>query len=328
MHQLQADLTTGQGPLFLRFMHPLLIEAPAKINLFLRVGGRRPDGFHEILSLMQAVSLTDRISLEPRADANSDELETSGVEARALGNSENIVMDALSALRRRVPSLAFLKVRLEKNIPVGAGLGGGSSDAGSLLRKIAAERELGLSATDLAQIALELGSDVTFFLGSGSSLASGRGEVLHPLELALDYWVVLVTPATRMSTAAAYNSLSRPQKNLLTNEDLADRITRYSSTQRLSELLAELIVEENDFELSYLRSIDGNPAVATFVREIQEIRVRLRQAGAALVRMSGSGSTIFGIFTSAPDAQTLQDLRRADWRTHLCRPVRLPLVPH
>jgi 4-diphosphocytidyl-2-C-methyl-D-erythritol kinase len=167
-------------------------RAPAKLNLELRVLGRRPDGSHEVETVIQAIDLCDRLSIRPAPESS---LVTEGAFEVPSGE-DNLVLRAASAIG--------LKARfvLAKTIPPGAGLGGGSSDAGAVLRAAGGGRH------DLASIAAQLGADVPFFLHGGSARATGRGEVLEPLEVE-PRWYALAWPGFEVSTAAVYQAWDR-----------------------------------------------------------------------------------------------------------------------
>jgi 4-diphosphocytidyl-2C-methyl-D-erythritol kinase len=154
----------------------LRAEAPAKINRELRVGGRRPDGYHELLSRFTSIALSDVLEVEP---ADTLELEVSGLPIS--GGGENLVVRAAKRLARELGIEPRARIRLEKRIPAGAGLGGGSSDAACALRLLAALWGADLAEDALARLALDLGSDVPYFLVGGEANVSGRGEVIVPL---------------------------------------------------------------------------------------------------------------------------------------------------
>jgi 4-diphosphocytidyl-2-C-methyl-D-erythritol kinase len=154
----------------------LRAEAPAKINRELRVGGRRPDGYHELLSRFASIELSDALEVEP---ADTLELEVSGLPIS--GGGENLVVRAAKRLARELGVEPRARIRLEKRIPAGAGLGGGSSDAACALRLLAGLWGADLADDALARLALDLGSDVPYFLVGGEANVSGRGEVIAPL---------------------------------------------------------------------------------------------------------------------------------------------------
>ena len=186
----------------------LRAEAPAKLNLALHVAGRRADGYHELRTVFQAVDFADRLYLRDRREAGIA-LRVSGEEAGAAGPSEaNLVRRAGELLARRRAPGRGAEIHLVKNIPAGGGLGGGSSDAAATLLALARPWGLGADPSDSARLALELGSDVPFFLLGGTALGEGRGERLTPLPAPADFGWLLAMPPFRVSTAQAFQALS------------------------------------------------------------------------------------------------------------------------
>ena len=166
----------------------LIIEAPAKLNLTLEVLGKRPDGYHEIRSVMQTVSLHDKLSFQPANDVNI----TSG--STEWKPEESLVSGAVSLVQRATGCSRGAAIEVEKHIPLVAGLGGDSSDAAATLRGLNQLWELGLPQRKLLELAAELGSDVPFFIDGGTALVEGRGETLTPLPPLPRMWFVLVVP--------------------------------------------------------------------------------------------------------------------------------------
>src|SRR5215831_14410834 len=177
----------------------IALRASAKVNLSLEVLGKRPDGFHEIASVMHAVDLADRLTLEaaPTVSFHADDPELPTDEG-------NLVVRAAALLREAAGVEAGAKIELRKRIPVAAGLGGGSSDAAAALWGLSRLWGLGWSRARLAELAVRLGMDVPFFLGPGPALATGRGERLEPLGRMGGYALVLVNPGVSVSTREVY----------------------------------------------------------------------------------------------------------------------------
>ena len=285
-------------------MESLLVEkAYAKINLGLKVLGRRPDGYHEILSIAQCVDLADVLYFEP---ASSDQL-TCSLESLLTG-PDNLVCRAVDAFRTRLnrPTQSF-RIHLKKNIPIGAGLGGGSTDAAAVLRALNRFYDQPFSNADLRQIAASLGSDIPFLVEGGTALMRGRGEILEALSWEGEVFYVLAYPEVEISTAWAYNQLG----TILTeNTPYFSFIVSLSGGcvdhNRLFEVL------ENDF----------TPAVERAYPIVAELRSQLDQAGARATSMSGSGSTVYGIFDDRKTASQAQSaLQRQGCRSFLCQPV-------
>ena len=251
--------------------------APAKINLALVVGPRRPDGKHELATIYQRVDLCDRISVEPAA--------TTSVEGFA---GDTIVRTALAELG----APHGWRVRLDKRIPVAAGLGGGSTDAATALRLANAQLEQPLAPERLHALAAEIGADVPFFLSDGPQLGTGDGTELTPLELPQDFAVLLFLPdgETKPSTAQVY-------------ADFDARRGEDGWEQRLGELRASLAVLRRPRDLATLPPNDL--ASSPWSGELLE-------RGAFRADVSGAGPTVYGLFHHRADARRAgRDLQRA-----------------
>ena len=267
------------------------ILAPAKVNLWLRVIRRRPDGFHEVDTLFQAVDLCDdvEVSCGPGAGVGLS------VEGAELGPPrENLAYRAALAFLDAVgPGAggARIQIRLRKRIPAGAGLGGGSSDAAAVLRCLSVLWGHPLSPPVLSEVGAALGSDVAFFLGSGPlTRGRGRGELLEPLPSLPQAHFVLVLPPVHVATGAAYGALARYRA---THGDDA-RVTLAAGTDTWDELGGAAV---NDFELV----VPGaHPSISASLEA-------LRRAGACPALLSGSGSACFGLFPGADRAREAAD---------------------
>jgi 4-diphosphocytidyl-2-C-methyl-D-erythritol kinase len=265
----------------------LRVRCPAKVNLGLWVGRKRADGYHEVDTFLQAISLEDEIVVSPGSPGLS--LETRGL--RISGPGPNIIERAWTLLSEEglLPRGAGLNVRLTKRIPVGAGLGGGSSDAAGFL--LAAERylDLQLSESDRLDLAKCLGSDVTFFFRGGLARATGRGERVRHLCPIKPFWLVLATPATAISTTWAYAQL----KNRLTDEP--SRATFLASAIKRGDLMGVVDAMYNAFEAVVLPRLP----------EIADLKHVFASSGAMGALLAGSGSTIYGITSSRIAAQAV-----------------------
>jgi 4-diphosphocytidyl-2-C-methyl-D-erythritol kinase len=259
-------------------------QAPAKLNLFLRVVGRRPDGFHELETVFQAIDLADELTFRP-----ADELCLTGGCEDAPTGPENLVLRAAAALREATGCTRGAATHLTKRIPVGAGLGGGSSDAAAALVALNHLWGLDLSRARLAELAAGLGSDVPFFLRGGTALGRGRGELLEPIiphPSSLTF--VLVRPSFPVATARAY-ALYRPA--MAAAPPLPAFLAAFASgdPERLAPLL------RNDLEAGVLGEWP----------ELAELREQLLAAGAVGARMTGSGSVVFGLARDVGHAQQI-----------------------
>ena len=264
----------------------LIVGAPAKVNLFLEVLHKRADGYHEINSLFQAVSLFDRLTGRRRPDRPGVEIRLKHP-ADVPTDDSNLIARAYELMRERFGLVDGLDIELDKNIPVAAGLGGGSSDAAATITTCNILFSLGLTAQEMADLGAEIGSDIPFFFSSGQALVSGRGEVVTEVALQTDYWLGLVTPAVRISTAEAYRQLSLG----LTKVKVP---VSFRCCKELQELVRFLSETGNDFESIQL---GAHP-------QLEEIKNGLSDLGALLSRMSGSGPTVFGLYIEAPDVKS------------------------
>ncbi len=284
----------------------VVIGAPAKVNLFLQVLDQRDDGYHNINSLFQAVSLFDRLRFT-RTGAHEGAVVELTRPLDLPTDENNLIVKAFNLLRDRFDITDGLDVELEKNIPIAAGLAGGSSDCAATILAGAILFDLPLNYAEMAELGLELGSDLPFFFSHGQALVSGRGEKVRETSYPADYWLVLVTPNMEISTAGAYSQLSLR----LTKSRIPFTLERCDTPQ---ELVKSLGLTGNDFEEVHLKSYP----------ELRRIRTELLDRGALLARISGSGPSVFGIYCDAPDIYGGNLAGRDDWRTTTVRPVTLP----
>jgi 4-diphosphocytidyl-2-C-methyl-D-erythritol kinase len=252
-------------------------SAPAKINLALVVGELRPEGKHEVATVLQRIDLADDISLEP-----ADEVEVRGFA------EDTLVRDALSAIG------ATARVRIEKRIPVGAGLGGGSSDAATALRLANELLPEPLQPRRLHEAAAALGADVPFFLAEGPQLGTGDGTDLSPVSLPSDYTVVLVLPeqGQKSSTASVYAAFTR----------------REGFAERRAALYAAL--EAGDLSALPPNDLASSP-----------IAGELRELGAFRADVTGAGPAVYGLFAEATQAAAARKALASRGRTWLAKPA-------
>ncbi|HVG95814.1 MAG TPA: 4-(cytidine 5'-diphospho)-2-C-methyl-D-erythritol kinase [Chloroflexota bacterium] len=263
------------------------VAAPAKVNLTLEVLRRRPDGYHDLCSVMQALSLADRLEAVP---AESLSLECS---IPALAGQDNLVWRAADLLRRETGAGAGARLWLEKRIPVAAGLGGGSSDAASALLALNALWRLGLSRADLCALGARIGSDVPFFLGSSAcALAEGRGERLTPLPALPHRAVVLARLPVPVSTAAVFGAFPPPR--------WADG--RRTAAWRAASAGGTAVPPPFD---------DLEPVTLGLTPAAARAREALLAAGAPRATLSGSGPTYFALFDPDGTAETVYERLRA-----------------
>jgi len=284
----------------------VLIGAPAKVNLFLEVLNRREDGYHNINSLFQAVSLFDRL-LFKKTQTHKGAAVSFTRPSDLPTDENNLIVKAFNLLCDRFDITEGLDVELEKNIPVAAGLAGGSSDGAATILAGVILFDLPLDYAEMADLSLKLGSDLPFFFTRGQALIGGRGEEVRETSFPADYWLVLVTPNMAISTAQAYAELSLR----LTKSRIPFTLERCNTPQ---ELVKSLGLTGNDFEEIHLESYP----------ELRRIRNELLDRGALLARISGSGPSVFGFYSDAPEIDGGNLAGRDDWTTTTVRPVTLP----
>jgi 4-diphosphocytidyl-2-C-methyl-D-erythritol kinase len=244
----------------------LILPAPAKLNLFLHVTGRRDDGYHTLETLLVLIDCGDRVRLSRRRDA----MVIRGHGAVEVAAHEDIVVRAARLVQRAFRPREGVGIDVEKRIPVGGGLGGGSSDAATVLLGLNRMWDLRLSRQELMKVAVELGADVPFFIGGTPALARGIGEELHPVSVP-PTWFVVLTPSQPAATAAMF---AAPE---LTRNSRSEKIQVYSEGYGRNDLQAV--------------------AVARFPEIAACLDALSREApGAALTAMSGSGSCVFAAF--------------------------------
>ncbi|MFO0752168.1 MAG: 4-(cytidine 5'-diphospho)-2-C-methyl-D-erythritol kinase [Thermodesulfovibrionales bacterium] len=272
----------------------LTVTAPAKINWSLYVLGRREDGYHTILSLMQRIGLYDTLTFEA-----SSRLELHA--AMDLPPERNLVFRAAAMLREHTGTKAGARITLKKEIPAGAGLGGGSSDAASALLGLNTLWGLGLSRSELKELGGRLGSDVPFFLEEAPlAVAEGRGEVLSPLSLAASYSVLVVHPAFSVSTAWAYGALDAALRS--GSSGTPRELTKADNSMNNIKFIYEALAAGFLHRLSSLVHNDFEEVVSGEHPVIGAIKARMREQGAVVALMSGSGSAVFGLFEDSEQA--------------------------
>ena len=264
-----------------------VFHTPAKLNLRLKITGIRENGYHDLVSIMAPVSLYDRIELKSGAE-KATRITCSGFPVP--DDESNLVFKAVRAFSSCTGMDQGFLIHLTKNIPVAAGLGGGSSDAACVLMALNEMCTYPVSEEKMAQMALELGADVPFFLHGGPCLARGIGEILEPIQKWPDLWYVIVMPPIAVSTAWAYAEFDRyPLKDA--EKDVGElELTMDQHNYIMPDFRGEksqlVRLLENDLERV---TIPAFPVIDT-------IKTLLLQAGADGALMSGSGPSVFGVF--------------------------------
>jgi 4-diphosphocytidyl-2-C-methyl-D-erythritol kinase len=265
----------------------LRVKSFAKINLGLEVLGLRDDGYHELRTLFQTIDLHDDIVLRPRPRAVSVRCR----HPRVPRDETNLAVRAAEALRRYSRVSAGVEIAITKRIPVAGGLGGGSSNAASVLLGLDRMWRLGLGPDGLHRLARRLGADVPYFLLGGTALGLGRGDEVYPLRRQLRSWVVLVDPGLPVSTAGVFSRVDQR----LTPRENSTSIFYFVSRELEGVGGYRLLV--NDLEEAAMEEAPALRERAVRVRDL------LRVEGARLAALSGSGSSIFGLFDGARAAR-------------------------
>lgn len=289
----------------------LTLNAPAKINWFLKILNRRDDGYHNIKSLIHKVSLYDTLAFElTKRDLKLE----SDIQIPA---KQNLVYKAAVLLKRERGVKNGARISISKKIPAAAGLGGGSSDAASTLIGLNELWSLKLSVEELAAFAVQIGSDVPFFLSGSLALVSGRGEKIKTVKVLHPFNILLVKPPVEVSTRWVYNSYKlknkddkyaerrteNPELSRLTKEiEKVDNITHFIHAIRVSGWFRDNNIS-NDLESVTIKKF---PVIA-------DIKKKLLDEGAVFSMMSGSGPTVFGVFESFEDAKRASLAFRDCW---------------
>lgn len=263
------------------------LKAPAKVNLFLEVMGRRSDGYHELRTLMVAVGLFDRLEFAQAPPGKLALVMNPPVADRGLKGRRNLVARAAELLRRRTGTKAGAQVTLTKRIPVSAGLGGGSSDAATALIGLNRLWQLKLSRDELDVLAAELGSDVAFFLRKPSAWCTGRGEVVEPWALGVRLHLVLVRPPFGLSTAEVYGALQLSRKRLD-----GSKIKSATAAGNVAAIGRHLHNRLQESALALRPELKKWLGLLAAQRPVGEL-------------LSGSGSTVFALARDAADARRI-----------------------
>lgn len=283
---------------------PYFVRSYAKINLTLDVVGRREDGFHELITLMQTVDLYDTLCLTPLAENRVQMICTKP----ELATENNLAARAADMIRQRFSLTKGLKIELQKQVPMAAGLGGGSSNAAAVLLALKDLWQLPLTPTELLDMAATLGSDVPFFLNGGLALCEGRGERVTPVTAhwpASLRWLIVLKPAIGISTANVFRALP-PQD--------------YTDGSHSRAVLSAL---QNGQEPALEHLHNGlERGVLELYGEVNRAREEMLQSGAAYVRLSGSGPSLFAPFADLEQAaHTRQQLAQKGYEVYLTRAI-------
>jgi 4-diphosphocytidyl-2-C-methyl-D-erythritol kinase len=269
-------------------MNRLTVLSPAKLNLVLDVLNKRPDGFHELRTVFERISLADRITLTSNT---SGKIRVYCSAPQVPQGPGNLAFKAAALLKEKFAVKSGLNINIIKNIPVAAGLAGGSSNAAAVLLGLNRLWSLGLDTGQLVDYAKALGSDVAFFLYDTSfALGTGRGDLIRPLKSQIKLWHVLVTPRVKMYTAEVFTRLKLKLTNKKDNVNILLPFLRTGNIRRLAGALS------NDLE----------PVILSLRPDFIHLKRKLLDAGAVGVCFSGSGPSVFACVQSQKHALSLR----------------------
>jgi 4-diphosphocytidyl-2-C-methyl-D-erythritol kinase len=280
-------------------MKKVKLKAHAKINVGLLITGKRHDGYHEIETIFQEIDLHDTIYLE-KHEPGKIVIECS--HPLVPNDEKNICFRAIEKLRDASGINFGSKITIEKNIPVGAGLGGGSSNAAAVIKGANELFNLGISQETQHEIAREIGADVPFFLMGGTALATGIGDVLEPLKLPFSYYGVLIYPKIEISTSWVYKNFNF---NLTKTKKIIKLAHFYNDEISFKEFF------QNDLEKVVFKKFP----------ELAKIKESLYDSGAFFASMSGSGSSIYGLFKDKASARNAKALVEDRYQAFLIQPL-------
>ncbi|HEX9959959.1 MAG TPA: 4-(cytidine 5'-diphospho)-2-C-methyl-D-erythritol kinase [Pyrinomonadaceae bacterium] len=277
-------------------MDSFTLPAFAKINWFLRVLGKREDGFHEICTAFQTISLHDKLAFR-----EADEFVLTCDQPKIPTDERNLIFRAASVLRERFGIKTGAKVHLEKQIPAPGGLGGGSSDAAVALLGLAKLWQIEIKFKELCEIGAELGSDVPFFFSGGTALGTGRGTKIFPFDEIGEKFMLVVAPEIDVPTGLAFAGLNADG---LTNRSPESNLELCRSEAEKLNLRQSVLI--NDFE----------PTVFKIQPEIKRVKEKLLEQGASRALMTGSGASVYAVFDKEETRQaTLKALENEqNWR--------------
>ena len=261
------------------------IPSYAKINLYLKIGKKLGSGYHNIQSVMQRIELSDNISIEP---VNEDRIMVESTNPE-LSGEENLAYQVALLLKKKYKVRHGVKIYIEKNVPLEAGLGGGSSDAATTLVHLNKLWGLKLKEKQLVELGSQIGSDVPFFIGENAALVEGIGDKIKRIKKSFSINIVLINPGFRVSTKWTYSAFDRQKPKIKTKADISSLI-RAIEKKDIKEIANNL---HNDFE----------SIVTKKYKVINEIKNNLLRNDALNALVSGSGPTVFGVFNSIYEAR-------------------------
>lgn len=283
-----------------KHMNSIDLKAHAKVNIGLQVKDQRKDGFHNIHTLFQELELHDTVSIEKRPEGWGLKID----DPRIPTDESNTCIQAYIEIKKRFPEIDGISIVLKKTIPSGSGLGGGSSDAAAMLKGLRKLFDLPLDNKELSEMAVKIGADVPFFILGGTQIGNGIGDVLSPVSNSVEGFYLLIISDIFISTAWAYKALKK---------HLKDDIDRPNFAHFLESNNISNVIFDNDFE---------RIVIPTYPK-IGEIKEGLLETGASYASLSGSGSTVFGIFDEEAKAKQAESHFQKQYHTFLTRPTNI-----
>jgi 4-diphosphocytidyl-2-C-methyl-D-erythritol kinase len=291
-------------------MHPYSLIAPAKINLYLEIIGDRPDGYHELAMILQSIALADRVDL--RANG-TDYMRVQCSDPQVPTDESNLAYRAAALMAQQFPEayrkLGGVDIRLEKQIPMGAGLAGGSADAAAVLVGIDLMWNLGLTQSEIQDLAAQLGSDIPFCVAGGTAIATGRGEQLAPLP-SLDHLYVVLAKyrSLDVSTPWAYKAY----RQQFSGSYISNREGQAGRRQRMnSGAIVGAIAQRDGKRIGQLLHNDLEKVVLPAYPQVAQLRQTLEHMNPLGVMMSGSGSTVFALVETQSQAEQVRQQLQA-----------------
>jgi len=263
-------------------MNEIIVKSPAKINIGLNIVNKRNDGFHDLETIFYPLNLHDEIRF-----TKSDKFSFNSDDENLNKEKTNLIIKAKELLENEFEILLPVEIYLNKNIPIGAGLGGGSSNAASTLTSLIKLFSFKIDNKNLSELALKLGSDVPYFLNPIPSFAESRGEVLIPINLKLDKYLLIVNPGIHVATKWAFGLITPNKRNI-----------------SLKSLIQKSIIEIE--EVMSLASNDFEKIVFSHFPEIKEIKEKMLEFDANFSMMTGTGSTVWGMFDDKAAAHQIE----------------------
>lgn len=283
-------------------MDAICLNAHAKINIGLNIISKRPDHYHNIETIFQQIDLHDLVAIK-RTDGS--EITVRSNDRRIPEDQGNICYQAAKLLQHATGITEGIEIEIDKRIPIAAGLGGGSSDAASVIMGLLQLWQIELSKRDLLELAMKLGADVYFFLNGGTALATGVGEILARIALPFNFHCVLILPNIEISSTWAYRNFNFS-------------LTKIKKSVKLSQIL------NNRFDFASLKNLTSNDLEGVVFQRyplLMKLKETLYRKGAFFASMSGSGSTIYGLFHNYETAKEVMKTFPEPFQIILAQPV-------